>query len=207
VEICDNYRGPVLSYLRQHGYAGADAEDLTQEFFARLIEQRWDTRADPTRGRFRSFLLTALHRFLANEQAGRHAEKRGGALRQIDLEDVSLEAPAEQSPECVFNRAWVLALMGHAATRLEQEARAAGREALYQRLADYLVESPDSADYAHIADSLGIKPNTVAMHVHRLRRRLRELMREELLQTVSDADGLDAELNALRDIINSGHLR
>lgn len=206
VEICDNYRDPVLSYLHQHGYVGADAEDLTQEFFARLVEQRWDTRADPARGRFRSFLLTALRRFLANELARQHSDKRGGALQQVDLEDVALEAPPEHSPEQSFNRAWVLVLMGHAAARLEQEARAAGREALYRQLAGYLAEAPDTADYARIAAQLGIRPNTVAVHVHRLRRRLRELIREELLQTVSDAEGFEAELSALRDIVGTGHL-
>jgi RNA polymerase sigma-70 factor (ECF subfamily) len=206
VEICGHYRAPILSYLRHHGYSGADAEDLTQEFFARLIEQRWDTRADPARGRFRSFLLTALRRFLANEQAHLHTRKRGGHLLRVELEESSLEAPEDQSPEYAFNRAWVLALMEHAAARLEQEARAAGREALYRHLVEYVVETPDSADYSRVAALLGMKPNTIAVHVHRLRRRLRELIREELVQTVSDAEGLDAELCTLRDIIGKGHL-
>lgn len=203
VAICDGYRAPVLSYLRHHGYTSVDAEDLTQEFFARLVEQRWDTRADPTRGRFRSYLLTALHRFLLNEQSSRFADKRGGQMHQVGLDEAELTAPTGQSPEQAFNRAWVLTVLEHAGARLEQEARAAGREELYLQLADYLVEAPDSDDYARIATTLGMKPNTIAVHVHRLRLRLRALIRQELERTVSDHDGLQAELEALRDIVSA----
>lgn len=203
VEICASYRRPVLSYLRERGYAPADAEDLAQEFFARLVEQRWDLHADPGRGRFRSFLLTALHRFLANERAGRNACKRGGGQHQVGLDDVVLEAPASQTPEQAFDHAWAMTVLEHAGDRLEQEARAAGRETLFRALSDFLIEAPDESDYAHVAIQLDMKPNTVAQHVRRLRLRLRELIREELFQTVTDADGLDTELSALRRIVGA----
>lgn len=206
IEICERYRQPVLGYLRQHGYGRDDAEDLTQEFFARLVDQRWDARADPARGRFRTFLLTALQRFLVNESAHDRTTRRGGTLQRVDIDDACLEAPAEQSPEQAFNRAWVMALMAHAAARLEEEAACAGREALYRQLSQYLVEPPDDTDYARIAATLGMRRNTVAVHVHRLRRRLRELMREELQQTVSAAGDVEDELCALRDILGAGHV-
>ena len=206
VEICERYRQPVFGYLRQHGYGADDAEDLTQEFFTRLVQQRWDARADPSRGRFRTFLLTALQRFLSNELAQRKTSKRGGALQRVDIDDAQLEAPSEQSPEQAFNRAWVMTLMAQAVARLEQEARAAGREALYRQLEPYLIEPPDDADYASLAASLGMRTNTIAVHVHRLRRRLRELMREELLQTVSSADEVETEMSALREIVGADHL-
>lgn len=200
VEICRDYRLPVLSYLRTHGYRQADAEDLTQEFFARLVEQRWDGRADPSLGRFRAFLLTALRRFLSNELARDRAGRRGGTLQRVALDEVELSTPHAQSPEQAFNHAWMMTVVEHAAQRLEHEACRVGRQALYRRLAEYLVEPPDPAEYRGVADELGLKPNTVAVHVHRLRRRLRELIREELAETVSDTDALDAELQALREI-------
>ena len=202
-EICSNYRRPVLSYLREHGYASADAEDLTQEFFARLVEQRWDLRADPERGRFRSFLLTALNRFLVNERVRQDTGKRGGRQHKVALDEVVLEAPASQTPEQAFDRAWAMTVLDYAGRRLEQEAREAGRESLFQALADFLVEAPDGSGYALVAGQLDMKPNTVAQHVRRLRVRLRELIREELIQTVTDADGLELELAALRRIVGA----
>ncbi len=202
-EICANYRHPVLSYLRERGYPSADAEDLAQEFFARLIEQRWDLNADPERGRFRSFLLTALHRFLANERAGRDARKRGGGQRHVALDDVVLEATTSQTPEQAFDHAWAMTVLEHAGGRLEQEACEAGRETLFRALADFLIEAPDASDYTRVSTELDMKPNTVAQHVRRLRLRLRELIREELFQTVTDAEGLDTELAALRRIVGA----
>lgn len=205
-EICRNYRGPVLSYVLQHGYGDADAEDLTQEFFARLVEQRWDARADPARGRFRAYLLTALQRFLANQAESARAGKRGGGAPQVALDEATARAPGSQSPEQAFNRSWVLTVIEHAVHRLEREIRAAGHESLYRELAEYLVESPDSADYRRAAERLDLKPNTVAVHVHRLRQRLRELIRDELANTVSSAEDLDGELQALRGITHTDAL-
>lgn len=206
-EICHNYRGPVLSYVRQHGYRDADAEDLTQEFFARLVEQRWDERADPARGRFRAYLLTALQRFLANQAESGRATKRGGDARRVALDERTAGAAGTQSPEQAFNRAWVMTVIDHAIHRLEREIRAAGRESLYRELAEYLVESPDSADYRRAAERLDLKPNTVAVHVHRLKQRLRQLIRDELASTVDSADDLDSELRALRRITGTDALR
>ena len=204
-EICTAYRRPVFAYLRGRGYAPTDADDLTQEFFARFVERRWDERADPMRGRFRAYLLSALHHFLANELASRNAHKRGGDMQRVDLDDAAPAIADGESPEQVFNRNWMLTVLEHAMRRLEHEAAAQGKDAVFRRLADYLIESPDVDDYRQIAGELGLRPNTVAVSVHRLRQRLRELVREELARTVSDPDDVDDELHALRDIAG-GHV-
>ena len=204
-EICTAYRRPVFAYLRGRGYAPTDADDLTQEFFARFVEHRWDQKADPERGRFRSYLLSALHHFLANELASQRAHKRGGDLRRVDLDDVAPSVAEAESPEQVFNRNWMLAVLEHAMRRLEHEARVQGKDAVFRHLADYLVEPPDAADYSQVAAELGMRVNTVAVSVHRLRQRLRELVREELARTVGDPADIEAELHALRDIAG-GHV-
>jgi RNA polymerase sigma factor (sigma-70 family) len=205
-EICAAYRRPVFAYLRGRGYAPTDADDLTQEFFARFVEHRWDQQADPERGRFRAYLLSALHHFLANERASRHTHKRGGDLQRIDIDVAAPELWAEgESPEEVFNRNWVLTVLERAMRRLEREAAALGKDAVFRRLAEYLIEPPEADDYHQVAMELGLRANTVAVSVHRLRQRLRELVREELARTVSDDDQLDAELRALRDIAG-GHV-
>lgn len=204
-EICTTYRRPVFAYLRGRGYAPTDADDLTQEFFARFVEHRWDQKADPQRGRFRSYLLSALNHFLANHLASQHARKRGGGLLQVDIDDAAPAAAEGESPEHVFNRNWMLAVLDHAMRRLEHEASVLGKQAVFQRLAEYLVEPPDAADYRQVAADLGLRVNTVAVCVHRLRQRLRELVRDELARTVGDPADIDAELHALRDIAG-GHV-
>lgn len=203
--ICTHYRNPVLGYIREHGFNAADAEDLTQEFFTGLLEQRWDVRADPQRGRFRTFMLSVLRHFLANEWASRCAGKRGGQLRRVAFDEALLEASATTSPEREFNRVWMLTVVDRARHRLEDEARAAGKQTLLHALSGFLVEAPDPHDYADVAAALEMKPNTVAVHVHRLRQRLRELIREELTETVCDATALDAELRALRELADVDH--
>jgi len=204
-EICTAYRRPVFAYLRGRGYSPTDADDLTQEFFARFVEHRWDRKADPQRGRFRSYLLSALNHFLANESASQRARKRGGGLHHVDIDDAAPAAADGESPEQVFNRNWMLAVVERAMRQLEGEASATGKAAVFQRLADYLVEPPDAADYRQVAAILGMRENTVAVCVHRLRQRLRTLVREELARTCGDAADIDAELHALRDIAG-GHV-
>jgi RNA polymerase sigma-70 factor (ECF subfamily) len=205
-EICTAYRRPVFAYLRGRGYAPTDADDLTQEFFARFVEHRWDQKADPQRGRFRAYLLSALHHFLANQLASQHAYKRGGDLRRVDLDDVAPAVADGESPEQAFNRNWMLTVLDRAMRQLEHEASALGKDAVFQRLADYLVEAPDAADYRQVAAELGRRANTVAVYVHRLRQRLRQLVREELARTVGDPADVEAELHALRGIAGTNVL-
>ena len=204
-QICRDYRGPVLNYVRRLGHASADAEDLTQEFFARFLERRWHASADPARGRFRSFLLTALRRFLMNARASAGAAKRGGGEHRVDFEEASifLESPAVDSPEQAFTRDWMHTVLDHAVARLRAEAIAANKGPLFEKLAGYIAESPDPTVYQTLAKELGVRANTLAVHVHRLRHRLRSLVRAELMQTVGDPAALEEELRELRTSLAS----
>ncbi len=201
-EMCRAYRQPVLAYVRRHWHADpdADAEDLAQAFFTRLLETRWDTRADPARGRFRAFLLTALKRFLANEAVAAAAAKRGGTQRRVDYGDMEaqLAAPMSQSPEQSFERSWALTVLERAHARLREEAFEAGKQSLFVKLAPYLGEAVDNSVYRALGETLQMRPNTVAVAVRRLRLRLRELVWDELADQTDSAEGLQAELRVLR---------
>lgn len=200
--LCRTYRPPVLAYVRSHVRVPDGAEDLTQAFFARFLEQAWHANADPERGRFRSFLLIALKRFLIDAGAEASARKRGGGFRFESLDEVNEVAgdPAETA-ERAFEREWARAVLAAAFRRLRDEAVRTDRLALFERLSEFLLEAPDEADYSRVADELGLRRNTVAVAVHRLRRRLRGLVHEELADTTADADGMQAELHALRQAL------
>lgn len=199
-EICRDYRAPVLAYVRSSGRTAPDAEDLTQEFFARLLERRWDTAADPERGRFRAFLLTALKRFLLDQADAVATQKRGGGQRRVDWEDEAphLAAPASQSPERAFERAWAATVIERACARLREEAAHAGRLELFDMLAPFVAESPEASDYHRLGQALSLKPNTVAVSVRRLRLRLRELVHEEIAGQTGSVEEAEVEMRALR---------
>jgi RNA polymerase sigma-70 factor (ECF subfamily) len=201
--ICRDYRAPVLAFVRGHGHSTADAEDLTQEFFARLLERHWHERADPALGRFRNYLLTALRHFLSDARARASAAKRGGGAAHSDFEQACESQPqaAFESPEQAFTRHWMNTVLAHAMRRLRAEAREAGKLEQFDRLASFLAEPPDPSVYAELGAELGIRANTIAVNVHRLRQRLRSLVRLELLQTVSDPESLDEELRELRQSV------
>lgn len=203
--ICRAYRSPVLAYIRRSGLDAGDAEDLAQEFFAQLLENRWDTRADPQRGRFRAFMLTALKHFLLNSHAAAGRGKRGGGRTRVDfaLATDALAAPDSQSPEQVFERAWAMTVIERALDRLRDEAARAGKATLFGQLAPFLGEPAEPADYRALGQALGLRPNTVAVAVHRLRTRLRELVRLELADQTESADGIDQELRVLRAALAS----
>lgn len=202
-ELCRVYRPPVLAFVRRHGPADGEAEDLTQAFFEQLLRLRTHAAADPTRGRFRVFLLVALKRFLSNQSAFAQAAKRGGGSMTFSLDDDERAAlPADPAtPEGAFERAWATVVVQQAARRLQLEASAAGKLELFEALRPFLLESPDPDDYARIAERLAMRRNTLAVAIHRLRQRLRELVREELADTVSAADQLDAEVSTLQQAL------
>jgi RNA polymerase sigma-70 factor (ECF subfamily) len=199
-QICRDYRQPVLSYVKRHGYAPADAEDLTQDFFARLLEQGWHARADPSRGRFRSYMLSALRHFISDARDRAGAQKRGGGQQHISTDEsfATLAAPGSESPEQAFTRHWMKTVIERATRKLEREAASAGKQELYRQLNGFLGEKPDASVYKALGEKLGMRPNTIAVGGHRMRLRLRELVREELLQTVADSASLDEELRELR---------
>jgi RNA polymerase sigma-70 factor (ECF subfamily) len=199
-ELCGAYRAPVLAYVRQRGHSHEQAEDLTQSFFAHFIGQRIHHSADPGRGRFRSYLLGSIRNFLADATAATYTAKRGGALQHLAL-DEAVAAPDSDSPERAFERRWALTVVDRALERLAAEAAQSDKQALFAELQEFLVEKPGAEEYDHVAARLGLRRNSVAVAVHRLRHRLRELVRDELASTVATPDDVDAELGALREVL------
>lgn len=199
--LCRSYRPPVLAYIRGRGYASDAAEDLAQTFFERFIEDAYHANADPERGRFRAFLLTALKRFLINADAEAHAIKRGSGMRFDSLTENSHAGDAMMAtgtPERAFERSWALAVLDAAMQKLRAEAENTGKLAQFEQLREFLTERPDEEDYARAAAALNMRRNTLAVAVHRLRHRLRELVRTELAQTTAAHEDLESELRDLR---------
>jgi len=202
--LCRTYHAPVLAYVRRHAHPMELADDLTQAFFLEFIEVALHARADPARGRFRSYLLTAVKRFLIDQHTHEHRLKRGGAVMLESLDaDRSPEIAGHDSPEAVFERDWALAALQAALTRLRAEAAAAGKLALFEQLQEFLTERPADADYERVASALGLRRNTLAVAVHRLRHRLRELVRSEISQTTQDREDMREELHSLRAAFGS----
>ncbi len=199
--LCSAYRAPVLAYVRRRGGARVDAEDLTQSFFTALIERRIQDHADPQRGRFRSLLLTALDRYLINAATFEHAQRRGGGVVHDDVASSGIEVPGDGDPEQAFQRQWALTVLSRAMAALEREACTAGKSELFAALRDYLIESPDDDAYRRLAEHFGMRPNTLAVAVHRLRQRLRACVRLELQDTVSSDQELHEELDTLRQVL------
>ena len=197
-QLCRIYRPPVLAYVRGAGYRHGDAEDLTQGFFLHFLERGWHAQADPRRGRFRALLLTSLRRYLADLEAYHGARKRGpgpGAKITDDPDSVA----GGDDPEQAFLHAWLAALVAQAMAQLEAEWSRAGKREQFGLLAPLLVDA-DGADLHGVAEGLGARPNTVSVQLHRMRRRLRELVRLELMQTVGSREALEQELDELRGI-------
>lgn len=202
--LCRIYRSPVVAYLRARGHAPGDSEDLAQAFFERLLSRRGHAAADPERGRFRAFLLTALKRFVANEYEREHAHKRGGGRVAISLdEETDLHDPHASSPEETFERDYALTVIARALEQLRAEAVEAGKSDLFDEVCGFLLEPPDTAEYAALAERLGMRRNTLTVAIHRLRNRLRERVREVLLDTVDSDAALEVEVSMLRNALAS----
>ncbi len=200
--LCRIYRPAVLAYVRSRGHTRSDAEDLTQGFFTRFIEKRLHAHAEASRGRFRSYLLTSLRNYMVNAAEFDSAACRSTLAVDADTAPEDLPGAEGEGPERAFERAWALALVQRVFRRLRDEADAAGRGELYRRLQPFLLEAPEGDDYARLASEFGMRSNTLAVAAHRLRQRMRELAREEIADTVADADEVDSEY---RDI--AGTLR
>jgi RNA polymerase sigma-70 factor (ECF subfamily) len=195
--LCRTYRPPVLAFIRSRGHEGDAAEDLTQMFFANFLERASHAHADPLLGRFRSFLLTAVKRFLINSGEASRAQKRGGLAHFESFDDDACGSD-DDAPERAFERAWAYVVLESALRRLRDEAEAAGKRGQFDRLRDFLVESPDESDYERVAAELGLRRNTLAVAVHRMRQRLRELVRDVVAETTAGRADLDDELRDLR---------
>lgn len=196
--LCRTYRPPVLAYIRRCGYRGDVAEDLVQAFFTQFIELAWHASADPQRGRFRTFLLTTVKRFLIDCDQEARRLKRGGAFHFETLDDSNeFDIATDDTPDAAFERDWAIAVLNAAFVRLRSEAEQVGKLELFEQLSPFLTERPDEADYARAAEALNLRRNTLAVAVHRLRHRLRELVHEEIAQTTADGDELATELRTL----------
>jgi RNA polymerase sigma factor (sigma-70 family) len=201
--LCELYWYPLYAYVRRWGYDADEAQDLTQEFFSRLLEKHYLRDADPARGRFRSFLLASLKHFLSNERDRVNAVKRGGRATVLPLEfesaegRYSLEPPDAETPETVYERRWALTLLERTLGRLRAEFEGAGRQALFSRLEGHLTGEQDTVPYAELGRELGMSEGAIKVAVHRLRRRFGALLRAEILETVSDPDEVDEEIRYL----------
>lgn len=201
--LCRSYWKPAYIFVRSTGQDEEVSKDVTQAFFARILEKGTLTLADPERGKFRTFLLTLLKRFLADWRDHGRALKRGGGIVHVPLD--LAEAPplvaGGESPEEAYDRRWAMTLMERTAAALREEARTADRATLFTALAPFLSSDPDSGSYARIAGTFGLSRGAVAMTVHRLRMRFRDLLRREIAETLADASDLEAEMEALREAL------
>jgi RNA polymerase sigma-70 factor (ECF subfamily) len=201
--LCETYWYPLYAYVRRQGHLPHDAEDLTQEFFARLLESDSLAGVSPEKGKFRTFLLIALKRFLTNEWHRANSQKRGGGLIRVPLPGHTAETryiaePAEPlTAEKLYERRWALTLLDRVLDRLGHEFNGAGKGNLFEKLKPYLMAEKGAISYAEAAAALGMNEGAFKVAVHRLRRRFRELFREEVAQTVAGPEEIDEEIRHL----------
>jgi RNA polymerase sigma-70 factor (ECF subfamily) len=200
--LCRAYWFPLYAFVRRRGYSPADAEDLTQAFFAWLLERDWLESADQNRGRFRSFLLTSIDNFLSNEWAKARAQKRGSgriiSLQFDDAENSCAPEPAVNfTPEQSFEWRWALALLDQVMSRLSAEFAESGKAKLFEALKPCLVGERTSQPYAILALKLEMTEGSVKVAVHRLRQRYRQLLRDEIANTVATPEEVEEELRYL----------
>ena len=202
-ELCRAYWFPLYAYVRRHGHTKEDAEDLTQAFFARFLEKNYLEGLSAERGRFRAFLLVSLKHFLANEWDKSRSQKRGGGVTPLSLDwqtadtQFQIAATAEPSPDKAFDREWAVALLARVIERLRAECETDGRGKQFAELKIFLTTGKGERSYADAARSLGLDEGAVRVAVHRLRKRYRQLLRDEIAQTLADSADVDEEMRAL----------
>lgn len=203
--LCRSYWYPLYAYLRHTGYDAHRAEDYTQGFFATLMDKQGLRAADPKRGRFRSYLLGALKHFLADRHDYERAQKRGGGRNVLSLDFTeaetryAIEPVMTLSPEDLFAKSWAVILLGRTLERLRDEAIKAGNERRFEHLKTFLAGDNGTVTYQTVAEQLDISEGAVRTAVHRLRERYRDLLRDEIAQTVSSAQEIEAEIRDLFD--------
>ncbi len=202
-ELCKTYWFPLYAYVRRRGHSKQDAEDLVQAFFARLLEKNFLANLASERGKFRAFLLAALKHFLANEWDKSQAQKRGGGAAHFSLDwqtadtKFQVAATSEPSPDKAFDREWALALLAKVIERLQKECAADGKGKLFEQLKTFLMAGGGDSAQAEVAKSLGMEEGAVRVAIHRLRKRYRALLRDEIAHTLSDDAMVEAEMQAL----------
>jgi len=206
-KLCCTYWYPLYAYLRRKGSDPHKAQDLTQEFFYRLINENYLGAVDRQRGKFRSFLLAALNHFVSNQRDYERAAKRGGGMTILSLEAANdgetrfLREPSlELSPEKIFERNWFLALFEQALARLREEV-GAGRIEVFDQLKQFIVDDAEAGDYNAAAQRVNMTPNAVAVTVHRWRDRYKKLVHEEVVRTVADPSEIEEELRRFFSVL------
>ena len=205
VYLCENYWYPLYAYLRRRGHPADQAQDRTQEFFTRLLEGRYLDRVDPAKGRFRSFILTSLKFFVADQEDRQRAHKRGGGtvmpLEFSSGEERYRREPAhDETPERIFERRWALSVLDRVVERLREEFVQHGRPEHFERLKVFLLGQSD-APYAVLAREMKTSEGALKVAIHRLRKRYRELFRQEIADTVADPAEVESELRYLVDVL------
>jgi RNA polymerase sigma factor (sigma-70 family) len=202
-KLCQAYWYPLYAYVRRRGHSVEDAQDSTQEFFSRLLAGNWVGDADRAKGRFRSFLLTALNRFLANEWDHARAKKRGGGEVAVPLDAALAESrycadtTSALEPDRLYDRQWAMTLLDRALARLEAEQQRTGKAEEFAVLSPALTAERGDIPYATMAEKLGLSDTATRMAVHRLRKRFREVFREEITQTVAEPGEVEEEIRHL----------
>jgi RNA polymerase sigma factor (sigma-70 family) len=201
--LCRRHWRPLYVFIRASGFAPADAEDATQDFFVYLFEKDWIRRADPKKGSFRSFLLTLLRNFLANYRRRSRAEKRRPAATDapLDADDAERElaslSDSGGDPAAAYEASWARGVLQASLSRLAEEQAAAGKAALFEALRPFVSQSPEAGDYERLSRDLGLRRGQIALSIHRLARRFAELIRIEVADTLADRSELEAELRHL----------
>ena len=207
--LCQTYWPPLYAYVRRRGYSSEDAQDLTQAFFARLLERNAVAAVAPEKGRFRSFLLASLNHFLSDEWDKARAQKRGGGkVISFDLQSAETQMgviPVENfTPEKAFEHRWAITLLEQVYQRLDAEYRAQGKGLLFDTLRATLAGASNAAPYVELAKPLGLSEGAVKVAVHRLRQRYRTLLRETIADTVSTPGEVEDELRYLFRTLTGG---
>jgi RNA polymerase sigma factor (sigma-70 family) len=203
--LCENYWYPLYAYLRRRGYPADQAQDLTQEFFIRVLEGRYLDRADREKGHFRSFILTSLKFFVADEEDRDRAQKRGGGMvESLEFssgeERYQREPAHEETPERIFERRWALTMLDRVVEKLREEFVQHGRPEHFERLKVFLLGQSDTP-YAALAREMGTSEGALKVAIHRLRKRYLDLFRQEIADTLVDPVEIESELRYLAAVL------
>jgi RNA polymerase sigma factor (sigma-70 family) len=202
-KLCRAYWYPIYAFVRRSGRGSHDAQDLTQEFFARFLEANSIMRADPKRGKFRTFLLGALKNFLTDAHRKATAWKRGGGFQIVSFEETEaeeryrLEPVDERTPDKIYEQRWTVGLLETAMERLREEFHAAGKERQFEVLKVFLSREGDDESYEAAGAELNTSGNTIAVAVHRIRKRFRQVVRSVIADTVSSVEDVEEEYRSL----------
>ena len=202
-ELCGTYWFPLYAYVRRQGYSREDAEDLTQSFFARFLQKNYLEKLSAEHGKFRAFLIASLKHFLANEWDRSQRQKRGGGIANLSLDWQDADAryhidPSDNlSPDKIYDRAWAVTLLERVISRLRDENDVEGKLVAFDRLKPFLTVGRNEIPYAKAALELSMTEGAIRVAVHRMRRRYRELLRDEIGQTLSDPAQVDEEIRTL----------